>query len=116
MTPAARAYASRASVRFALCAIVAAYLGFATLWAIRVPPFAPPDEMAHTDYMYAFFDAGRFYRVDSRLSANDVLPQTRYLERISRLPALALQRARARTRRLRDAYVLRRGPGAGRRP
>ncbi|MBD5605626.1 MAG: hypothetical protein IAI48_11135, partial [Candidatus Eremiobacteraeota bacterium] len=83
MTPAARAYASRASVRIVLCAIVAAYLGFATLWAIRVPPFAPPDEMAHADYMYAFFDAGRFYRVDSRRSANDVLPQTQYLERIS---------------------------------
>ena len=79
---------SRASLRdllsrLSLSAIVVAYVAFASFWVVRTPPFTPPDEMAHADYVFAFLDAGKLYRVASRATSNDVLPQTQYIERIS---------------------------------
>ena len=69
--------------RIIFCTIIAAYVAFAAVWVVRAPPFTPPDEMAHADYMFAFIDAGKFYRVESQSTANDVLSQTQYLDRIS---------------------------------
>jgi hypothetical protein len=69
--------------RVILTGIVLIYVFFASVWVTRTPPFAPPDEMAHADYMFALFDAGQFYRVSTSLSANDVLPETRYIDTAS---------------------------------
>ncbi len=69
--------------RASLCVIVAVYAALAAFWVIRTPPFTPPDELAHTDYVFAFLDAGEYYRVESVLASNDVLPQTQYIERVS---------------------------------
>jgi hypothetical protein len=64
-----------------LCSIVFIYIGFASLWATRIPVFAPPDEIAHADYMFAFFDAGNFYKIHTTKRDSAVLPETRYLEK-----------------------------------
>ncbi len=41
-----------------------------------------PDEIAHADYAFAFFDAGRPFRLSSSSPQNYVMPQTRYLMRV----------------------------------
>jgi hypothetical protein len=48
-------------------------------WAIRVPLFQEPDEVAHADAAFAYFDAGRPFVVRDPTIANFVTPQLRYL-------------------------------------
>jgi hypothetical protein len=66
--------------RIVLLGIVSVYVAIAAMWVIRLPPFVPPDEMAHADYMFAFFDAGRFYKVASNRPGDEVMSQTRYVD------------------------------------
>lgn len=55
----------------------------ATLWALWVPVFEEPDELAHLDYAFALYDAGRPFVVQHATAGTDVTPQVRYLESIS---------------------------------
>jgi hypothetical protein len=57
-----------------LCATV--LCGF---WALRVPLFQEPDEVAHADAAFAYFDAGRPFVVRHPTITNFVTPQLRYL-------------------------------------
>jgi hypothetical protein len=57
-----------------LCATVLS--GF---WALRVPLFQEPDEVAHADAAFAYFDAGRPFVVQNPTIANFVTPELRYL-------------------------------------
>lgn len=63
--------------------VLIAFVTFSTMWAIRVPPFAPPDEIAHADYFFALLDAGHFYRVRQAIRGTDVMVQTKYIENTS---------------------------------
>lgn len=51
----------------------------AAIWAIRVPLYQEPDERAHTDYVFALFDAGRPFVVHHGRFGVGVTAQTRYL-------------------------------------
>ena len=63
----------------ALIVAIACAMAVATFWAIRVPIFQQPDELAHADYVFALYDAGGpFYRPDPIL-ATDVTRQAVYL-------------------------------------
>ena len=70
--------------RLAIGLVLALYVVFSSMWAIRVPAFSPPDEMAHADYMFAFFDANGFYHIaGGSQRGSEVLPQTKYIDKIS---------------------------------
>ena len=64
-------------------AILAGIIGLAaliaTVWAVRVPLYQQSDERAHTDYVFALFDAGRPFVVHDGRPGIDVTPETRYL-------------------------------------
>jgi hypothetical protein len=68
-------YATGAAIAFLIA--VSALISLA--YAISVPPFMMPDEVAHADYAFAFFDAGKPFRLHSSSPSNYVTPQTRYL-------------------------------------
>jgi hypothetical protein len=57
-----------------LCATV-----LSVFWALRVPVFQEPDEVAHADAAFAYFDAGRPFIVHNPTIANFVTPELRYL-------------------------------------
>ncbi len=50
-------------------------------WALRFPLLLEPDEVAHADAAFAYFDAGRPFVVQRPTIANFVTPQIRYLMR-----------------------------------
>ena len=62
-----------------IAAIVVIAAGIASWWAIRVPFFQEPDEVAHADYVFSLYDAGRPFVVTDGKPASEVAPQTRYL-------------------------------------
>ncbi len=64
-----------------IIAVIVCAAFVAALWAIRVPPFQAPDEVAHADYAFTFFDAGKPFWSRRSVSANYVTPQVRYLVR-----------------------------------
>lgn len=58
-------------------------MAISLIWAVRVPFFQMPDEVAHADYAFAFFDAGVPFRLQRSGSGNYVMPQTRFLMKTS---------------------------------
>jgi hypothetical protein len=64
-------------------AVAAAIISCAALlcmfWSIRVPMFQEPDEVAHADASFLYFDAGRAFAVADATTGDFVVPQTRYL-------------------------------------
>ena len=67
----------RESVVVAMIVLAATLLS--TVWAIRVPMFLEPDEIAHADASFAYFDAGRPFFVGDARTGNVVTAQVRYL-------------------------------------
>lgn len=67
----------------ALAAIVACAVFVAAYWAVRVPLFQEPDEVAHADYAFAFFDSGQVFGLRNAIPTNYVTPQVRYLMKAS---------------------------------
>jgi hypothetical protein len=65
---------------FAALVIVCATL-LSVVWVFRVPMFLEPDEIAHADASFAYFNAGRPLDVVGAKSSNFVTPETRYLMR-----------------------------------
>jgi hypothetical protein len=60
----------RSSLALLLVTILAA-LAVSTAWALRVPIFQEPDELAHADYAFALFDVGHpFVAIDPDLSTS----------------------------------------------
>jgi hypothetical protein len=49
------------------------------VWALRVPPFEEPDELAHADYAFTFFDAGRPFHIEAPRLRTEVSKQATYL-------------------------------------
>lgn len=68
----------------ALIAIVTLSVALATIWLVRVPMFEEPDELAHFDYVMAFFDVGRPFTVASARRGQIVMTETRTLAAASR--------------------------------
>lgn len=64
-----------------LAAIVAAALALAAFWALRVPFFQQPDELAHADYAFALYDAGRPFVLRGAHPEHEVTPQIHVLAR-----------------------------------
>ncbi len=48
-------------------------------WSLHVPMFQEPDEVAHADASFLYFDAGRAFEVADAATGDFVVPQTRYL-------------------------------------
>ncbi len=61
--------------------IVLAATLLSSVWAIRVPMFLEPDEIAHADASFEYFDAGRPFSIGEARVANVVTRQARYLAR-----------------------------------
>jgi len=68
----------RSSTALAL-AIALLCAAFATVWALRVPYFESPDEIAHADYAFALYDVGRPFLVADARPNNFVTTQSRYI-------------------------------------
>ncbi len=68
-------------------AIVSTIIILATLlcgyWALRFPLLLEPDEVAHADAAFAYFDAGRPFVVHRPTITNFVTPQIRYLMKVT---------------------------------
>ena len=73
-------YAMGAAIAFLIA--VSALISLA--YAISVPPFMMPDEVAHADYAFAFFDSGGPFRLHSSSPSNYVEKQTQYLIAVAR--------------------------------
>lgn len=73
----------RRSEFFTVALIVIAAAVLSGVWALRVPFFQLPDEVAHADYAFAYLDAGQPFRLTSSRPENYVTPEVRYLMRIS---------------------------------
>ncbi len=69
---------ARAEIAVAALVIACATL-LCAVWALRFPMLQEPDEIAHADAAFAYFDAGRPFVVPHATIANFVMPQTRYL-------------------------------------
>jgi len=53
----------------------------ASVWAVRLPIFKPPDERAHADYAFVLYDVGRPFRVErAARTFEPVSEQVRYLD------------------------------------
>jgi hypothetical protein len=61
-----------------LCATI-----LSAFWALRFPMFQEPDEIAHSDAAFAYFDAGQPFVVRRPTIANFVMPETRYLMNVT---------------------------------
>jgi len=55
----------------------------AAYWAFRVPMFLEPDEIAHADAAFAYFDAGKPFRLARAVEGSFVTPETQYLSRLT---------------------------------
>lgn len=76
-----------------LAAIIIVYAIFVSAyWSYRVPLFQEPDEVAHADYAFAFFNAGQFFRLQHGVPTNYVTPQIRYLMKVSEYRRLRYNR------------------------
>jgi hypothetical protein len=64
-----------------LLAIVLAALGVSAVWAVRVPIFQEPDELAHADYTFALVDVGRPFVVIDPTLATIASRQAAFLSR-----------------------------------
>ncbi|MBD5634803.1 MAG: hypothetical protein IAI49_10025, partial [Candidatus Eremiobacteraeota bacterium] len=54
-------------------------MGVAAVWAIRVPVFEEPDELAHADYVFTLFDVGHPFHTESTRLSTMASKQTTYL-------------------------------------
>jgi hypothetical protein len=63
--------------------IVICATGLSAYWAFRVPMFLEPDEIAHADAAFAYFDAGKPFRLTRAVEGNFVTPEARYLSRLT---------------------------------
>lgn len=71
---------SRTGIACLLALITAASTALACVWAVRVPFFQRPDELAHADYAFTLADVGRPFVVhDARASYVPVAPEIRFL-------------------------------------
>lgn len=61
--------------------IVGCSIVLSATWTVRVPFFQQPDEIAHADYAFAFFDAGQPFWLSHSVADNYVTKQVRYLLR-----------------------------------
>lgn len=65
--------------RFVAATIILCATILCCFWAIRVPVFQEPDEVAHADASFAFFDIGRPFIVPGAIVGGTVMPETRFL-------------------------------------
>ncbi len=68
-------------------------VAISAVWMIRLPLLQGNDENAHADYVFALYDAGRFYRVDRRAGASNSSPALRYLENATRFESVRYLRS-----------------------
>jgi hypothetical protein len=73
--------AARAYERYAALAIIMCATLLCMFWAVRVPMFQEPDEIAHADASFAYFNAGGPFVAEDPRAENFVTPQARYLVR-----------------------------------
>jgi hypothetical protein len=76
--------------RAALAVIIAASLGLALFWVVRLPFFQSPDENAHADYSFTLFTTMRPLRAAAKVPATNVHPLLRYLEERSGFRSMRL--------------------------
>jgi hypothetical protein len=63
--------------------IVMCATALSAYWAFRVPMFLEPDEIAHADAAFAYFDAGKPFRLKRAVVGNFVTPEAQYLSRVT---------------------------------
>lgn len=59
-----------------LCIVIATLVAS---WVFSMPPMQFPDEIAHSDYAFALYDAGKPFMVRAAQPAREVMRETRYL-------------------------------------
>jgi hypothetical protein len=64
----------------AVCLVVVVAMALAATWAIRAPFFLQPDERAHLDYAFGFFDAGRPFRTRPATPGMGITAQEHYID------------------------------------
>jgi len=77
-----RAGSDLSSRRFVAAAllVIAVALALAATWAVRAPLFLQPDERAHLDYAFGFFDAGRPFRTRPATPGIGLTAQEHYID------------------------------------